>query len=107
MKENPNEFKIINKNERIKWLNMVADRDKEIAKLKEELKNCPTIEDLYPIQIIDAENKLKISILEKALHLACADICSRYFDSERQDEIILHYANNFKNTAKEELKCQK
>lgn len=38
-KENPNELKIINKNERLKYLNLIAEKNKRIAELKEQLKN--------------------------------------------------------------------
>lgn len=48
----------------------------------------------------------RLALTEKALELACADICSRYFDSERQSEIVLEYINDFKAKAKEIMKSE-
>lgn len=75
--------------QKIKWQKL------EIQRLNEQVSNLVNVTGHY--------YREEITILQKALEIACADICSKYFDSERQDEIILHYVNNFKDKAKKEL----
>lgn len=102
MKENSNEFKIINKNERIKWLNIVDEKNKkieqqelEIQRLNEQVSNLVNVTGHY--------YRERIVLLEKAYELACEvrdDWGGREYSGTEYD----NYQDYFIAKAKEELK---
>lgn len=114
-KENPNELKIINKNERLKYVNLLSDYKKQLAELKAEIT--PSNKELLPQEYDNYNLADKLRYRESQVRIA-SEREKQYDDKiwrleqqlkEKDDEIknmrktALHY-RDFCITNEQEIK---